>query len=42
MSGRIIPVVWGKGQRFPGIGPLPTFGLLWLTQNCHGAGEGAI
>ena len=25
MNGRIIPVIWGKGWRFPGIGPLPTF-----------------
>jgi len=25
MSRRIIPVIWGKGWRFPGIGPLPTF-----------------
>ena len=24
MSGRIIPILLGKGQRFPGIGPLPT------------------
>ena len=25
MSGRIILIILGKGQRFPGIGPLPTF-----------------
>ena len=25
MSGGIIPTIWGKGQGFPGIGPLPTF-----------------
>ena len=25
MSGRIIPTIGGKGQRFPGIGPPPTF-----------------
>ena len=24
MSGRIIPTIFGKGQRFPGYGPLPT------------------
>ena len=23
MSGQVIPTVWGKGQRFPGFGPLP-------------------
>ena len=31
MSGRIIPAISGKGQRFPGIGPPPTFGFLWLA-----------
>lgn len=25
MSGRIIPIILGKGWRFPGIGPPPTF-----------------
>ena len=25
MSGRIIPTISGKGQGFPGIGPLPPF-----------------
>ena len=25
MSGRVIPVILGKGCGFPGIGPLPTF-----------------
>ena len=25
MNGRIILTILGKGQRFPGIGPLPTF-----------------
>ena len=28
MSGRIIPTL-KKGQRFPGIRPLPNFGILW-------------
>ena len=31
MSGRIIPTISGKGQGFPGIGPLRAFGLLWLA-----------
>jgi hypothetical protein len=25
MSGKIIPIIWGKGQGFPGTGPPPTF-----------------
>ena len=30
MSGRIIPTILGKGQRFPGTGPMPTFGSLMV------------
>ena len=29
--GRIIPTILGKGRRFTGIGPLPTFWPLWST-----------
>ena len=45
MSGRIIPTILGKGWRFPGIGPLPTFfffffldsalELSWRLWLCH-------
>ena len=42
MSGRIIPTVLGKGRRFPGIGPPPTFWsfmvtleLSWHLWLCH-------
>ena len=31
MSGRISPVIWGKGQRFPGTGALPTFWSLIVS-----------
>ena len=34
MSGMIISTTLWKGWRFPGTGPLPTFDLLWLAQNC--------
>ena len=40
MSGGVIPTSLKKGQRFLGIGPLPTFILLLLNgwpQNCHRA-----
>ena len=39
MSGRIIPTILGKGWRYPGIEPPPTFLVFdgW-PQNCHGAG----
>ena len=29
--GRIIPVILGKGWRFPGIGPLASFGSLMVS-----------
>ena len=31
MSENSIPTVLGKEQGFPGIGPPPLFGLLWLA-----------
>ena len=33
MSGKIILTIWGKGWRFPGIEPLPTF---WSLMVGHG------
>ena len=30
MSGRISPVILGKGRRFPGIGAVPTFWSLMV------------
>ena len=42
VSGRIIPTVLGKGQRFPGFGPPPTpwsfnsgLELSWYLWMCH-------
>ena len=38
MSERIIPAVLGKGQGFPGIGPLSTFAFQGWPGNYHGTG----
>ena len=31
ISGRIILIIWGKEQRFPGIGPMPIFSSLMVS-----------
>ena len=39
-GGRIISTIWGEGERFPGIGPLPTFwpfmGSLGICRGTYG------
>ena len=39
MSGRIIPAILGKGQRFPGFGPPPT---AWLFNSAFELSEEAL
>ena len=36
MSARIIPTIWGKGQKFPKIRPLPTFWPFIQPWDCLG------
>ena len=42
MSGRTIPIILGKGRRFPGFGHRPLLGLLTVPRNCRGTARCVI